>query len=113
MRFNPGVVSLLSPLGTRRSVAATLGVYLTLACADAGFTIEVPPGGEIIATRDGDRLEPEVMVRQLARGELKREAFLREMRRLQLADRKGYLERSPAKAAPPPPRDDDASDDDE
>lgn len=101
-QLHPGVVSLLSPLGVRRSITSTLGVYLTLVCADAGFEISVPIGGEVVATKDGRRVEPEALVRALGEGRIDRAEFVETVETLEIARQAGYGEGRPKPAASPP-----------
>jgi hypothetical protein len=101
-RLHPNSVSLLSPLGARRAITGTLGVYLTLICADAGFDVEVPLGGEVVATKGELRVEPESLVRALGEGQIDAEEFVATVERLGIAAVAGYGAGRPKKAPSAP-----------
>lgn len=108
-RLHPTMVSLLSPLGARRSITGTLGVYLTLVLADAGFDVEVPLGGEIVARKGELTVEPESLVRALGEGQIDAEEFIETVERLGIGARAGYGEgpkKRPAPSAPAAPPED-------
>ena len=66
-------------------------------CADAGWHIEVPPGGEIVATNGEHRLEPEALVRKVADGVLDEDEFRAIVERAGLGKRAGIAEAAPAR----------------
>lgn len=64
----------------KRLAEATVGAALAVSLDSAGWTLHAPPGAAVAFEREGARLEPFLLVRRLAAGELAAEAWREECR---------------------------------